>query len=217
MRRRCWHRQRISIPSPYFTNRSFWCTVFSRTPWPMTSGMSDSTPRLMLELPLESQDSIQLFCNVLHSPNTAHLIKTSPMIRRLKFKRMQRKGTSHTSSWNRAPRQVRNSERIWVTTAQLGRTNIPRVVKQLSIIWRIIAIVLCVHQLQKKAVCLHKVRAMATPILLTKNIGKTRIATSVGIKDTLYHIEKPSWAATERRRIMITTVVRCPENQDHIP
>ena len=66
-----------------------------------------------------------------------------------------------------------------------GKKNIPRVVKQLSIIWRSIEIVLYVLQLQKKVVRLHKGMEMATLILLTKSIGNTRSATSVGIKDTL--------------------------------
>ena len=91
----------------------------------------------------------------------------------------------------------------------------PQVVKQLSIIWRSIARVLCVHQLHKKAVRLHKERAMETPILSTIIIGKARSAKSAGIKDTLHHIANTSRRATERRRM--TTAVRFPENQAHIP
>ena len=191
--------------------------VFTRISWEMTSGMKDSTPKLMLEPTLELQDNIQFFWNGLHSPYTAHLIKTSQMTRRLKFKQMQRKGTSHKSSWNRVLRQVRSSERIWVTTKQLGRTNIPRVVKQLSIIWRSTARLFCVHQLHKKSVRLHKERAMATPILLKNSIGRTSSATSVGIKDTLHHIAKPSCTATEIRIRRTKKLVWCPENQAHIP
>ena len=71
---------------------------FHQNTMTMTSGMTNSTPRLMLETPLESQGSIQCLCNVLHIPHTANLIKKLLMIRRLKFKRMHRKGTSHTSS-----------------------------------------------------------------------------------------------------------------------
>ena len=63
------------------------------------------------------------------------------------------------------------------------------------------------HQLHKKAVRLHKGRATETSILSTKSIGNTGSATSVGIKETLHHTEKPSWTATERIRIRITTVV----------
>ena len=95
--------------------------------------------------------------------------------------------------------------------------NIPQVVKQLSIIWRSTAIVLYMHQLHKKAFRLHKGRAMATPILSTKNIGKKRSATSVWIKDTLHHIEKPIWTATEKRIRRMTKVVGYTENQSHIP
>ena len=198
-------------------NRSCQSTGFTRIPWQTTSDMNDSTPKLMLEPPLESQDNIQLFCNRLQSLYKYHLIKKSQMTRILKFKHMQRKGTSNESSWNRVLRQVRSSERIWVTTTQPGRTNIPRVVKQLFIIWRITEIVLCVHQLHKKAVSLHKGRSMATPILPTKSIGKTRSATSAGIKYTLHHIAKPNLTATERIIRRMTTVVWFPENQAHIP
>ena len=49
----------------------------------------------------------------------------------------------------------------------------------------------------QEGILLHKGRAMATPILPTKSFGKTRSATSVGIKDTLHHIAKPNWTATE--------------------
>ena len=178
--------------------------------------MKNSTPKLILEPPLESLGNIQFFWNELHSTYTEHLIKTSQMTRRLKFKYMQKKSISHTSSWNRVLKQVRNSERIWVTTIQPERTNIPQLVKQLSIIWRITARGMCVHQLHKKAVRLHKGRAMKTLILLTKSIGKTRSATSVGIKDTLHHIEKPNWKETEIIRRRTTTVVWCQANQAHI-
>ena len=158
--------------------------------------MNNSTPNLMLEPPLESQENILFFWNGMHSPYTAHLIKTSQMTRRLKFKQIQRKVTSHTTSWNIVLRQVRSSELIRVTTTQLGRTNIPPVVKQLSIIWRITARVLCVHQLDNKAVRLQKGRAKSTSILLTKIIGKTRSDTIVGIKDNLHHITKLNCTAT---------------------
>ena len=129
---------------------------------------------------------------------------------------MQRKGTSHKYSWNRAPRQVINSERIWVTTKQPGRTNTPQVFKQFSIIWRSIERVLCIQHLHKKAFNLHKGRAMSTPTILKKTIGNTRSATSVGIKNTLHHIAKPSWIETEKIRRRMTTLVRCPKKQAHI-
>ena len=57
------------------------------------------------------------------------------------------------------------------------------------------------------------------PDNFNKSIVKTRIATSVGIKDTLQHISKTSFTATERRRRRrrMKTVFWCPENQIHIP
>ena len=58
---------------------------------------------------------------------------------------------------------------------------------------------------------------MANPILSTKSIGRTRSATSVGIKDTLHHIEKPSCTETEIRIRRRKTVVWFTSNKPHIP
>ena len=57
----------------------------------------------------------------------------------------------------------------------------------------------------------------SNPDTFDKSVGNTRSSTSVGIKDTINHIEKPNWKVTERMRRSMTTVVWCPGNQAHIP